>query len=212
MSNKDIFGYYDNLAKNIRSPIELRNRAKDSSDYDVAFIRGFSSKEYSLLDLGSGTGLLVNALSNDFGSILAVEKYKEFSNFIISKKNVKIVNADILQFSSLEKFDVISMFGVIPYFSRDETEFIYKKIAVELCKNKDTKVIIKHQMGLDDDVIINGWSNELQAKYYSEFRSVDKEIDLLSHVGFKYIEKIDIYPSEFNRWENTHFYALVCGF
>ena len=28
-------------------------------------------------------------------------------------------------------------------------------------------------------------------------------------IGFKNIEKFDIYPPEANRWNNTHFYAII---
>ncbi len=38
---------------------------------------------------------------------------------------------------------------------------------------------------------------------------IEKEIELLKNIGFKNIETFDIYPPEANRWNNTHFYAIV---
>ena len=36
------------------------------------------------------------------------------------------------------------------------------------------------------------------------------EIERLKNIGFKDVLVHDIYPSEANRWSDTHFYALVC--
>ena len=70
-------------------------------------------------------------------------------------------------------------------------------------------MIVKNQFGLHEDVTVDGFSEELQENYFSQYRYIDKEIRLLREVGFNNIEVVDIYPKECNRWDNTHFYALV---
>ena len=208
MKNKDIQTYYDGVAKKIETPNEIRNKAKDFTEYDVKFMKRYANKNSVLLDLGSGTGLLINSLIDDFKKIIAVEKYPEFSKFITNHRNVTIINEDIMDFNTKELVNIVSLFGVIQYFNRDEAKIIYSNIYNTLPDNGI--LVVKNQMGIFEDVIIDGWSDELQANYFSEYRNVNTEIKLLEDLGFKEIEKVDIYPPEYNRWNNTHFYALVC--
>jgi len=51
---------------------------------------------------------------------------------------------------------------------------------------------------------------ELQSYYFSYYRDLEKEKELLKEIGFKIKQVVDIYPKEYNRWNNTHFYAIVC--
>ncbi len=208
MNNKKILKYYDKMAKSIIRPEETRNKAKDFSKFDIALMKKISDKNKTLLDLGSGAGLLINHLVDYFKEIVAVEKYREFSNFITDSPNVSVINADISEFFIERKFDFISLFGVMNYFSKEEAEIIYKNIFSFLKENG--RLIVKNQMGIQEDIIIDGFSEELQTDYFSEYRHLDKEVSLLKWVGSNKIEIIDIYPPEYNRWNNTHFYALVC--
>ena len=70
-------------------------------------------------------------------------------------------------------------------------------------------LLIKNKFGVKGDVVVNGYSEELKMNYYSEYRHLDKEIEILKNVGYKDIQVTDIYPPEANRWNNTHFYAIV---
>ena len=95
------------------------------------------------------------------------------------------------------------------YMDEKEATSIYDKYIKYLSKNG--KMIIKNQFGVHEDVIVEGFSEELQDNYFSHYRHLKKEIELLQSVGFNKIEVVDIYPSKCNRWENTHFYALVAA-
>lgn len=133
-----------------------------------------------------------------------------FSNLIKKSTNITVVNDTVQNFNSNNKFDIISIFGVMHYFSGSEAIEIYKKYYNYL---KDSgKMIIKNQFGLESDVTVNGWSEEQQRNYYAEYRHIDKEVDMLISTGFSKVKYYDIYPSECNRWDNTHFYAIVADF
>jgi len=202
--NEKIFKYYDKLSKKAINPLVTRNKAKDSTPYDVDFIKKFADKEKVLLDLGSGTGLIINNLVENFKKIIAVEKYKEFSKFI--DKRIKVINRDLKEFNFNLNFDIITIFGVMNYFSYSEAEELYNKIY----NSFDGILIIKNQFGVKEDVIVDGFSEELNEYYFSEYRALDKEIELLKKTGFFVKDVVDIYPKEYNRWDNTHFYAIVC--
>lgn len=203
--NEKIFRYYNDLAKKIDNPLMLRNKSKDFTYYDVEFLKKFCNKEKILLDLGSGTGLTINNLTNCFKKIIAVEKYKEFSKFIDQK--IEIINTNIkdLNFQNF-RFDIVTLFGVMNYFSYEEAKELYKNIY----NSFNGVLIIKNQFGIKDDVIVDSYSEELDNYYYSEYRYIEKEKELLENIGFKIKNIVDIYPKEFNRWNNTHFFAIVC--
>jgi hypothetical protein len=71
------------------------------------------------------------------------------------------------------------------------------------------KFIIKNQFSVTEDVNVSGFSSELQQEYHAQYRNIDKEIEILKKIGYKNVEVFDIYPPECNRWNNTHFYAIV---
>jgi cyclopropane fatty-acyl-phospholipid synthase-like methyltransferase len=202
--------YYDKMAINIKDSTELRNKAKDFSPFDIAFMLTFADDRKTLLDLGSGTGLLVNGLGGKFKKIMAVEKYREFSRFIEKADGVEVVNEDIRSFTPAEgvQFDCISLFGVMNLFNSTEAMDVYRRVYPWLAGGGH--LIVKNQMGVDGDVVVESYSEELGTDYYSEYRHLKREIEMLERVGFSDIDVLDVYPPEYNRWANTHFYALVC--
>ena len=205
--NKKIHGYYERMEKGINTPLATRNKAKDFSRYDIEFMSRFVGKDKTLLDLGSGTGLLINGISHQFLSVTAVEKFEGFSKFIKKANNVEVINDDILDYQTSQKFSIVSLFGVLNFFNTEETVLIYRKAFEAL--EPGGSIIVKHQMGCKEDVLVDGYSEELSAYYYSEYRGVEKEKTLLEKTGFANVKVTDIYPAEYNRWDNTHFFALV---
>lgn len=181
----------------------------DFSERDSNFILKFADSDSEILDLASGTGLIVNKISHHVKHITAVEAFSEFSKFIENTRQITVINQDISLFVTEKKFDLITMFGVAQYFNEDEILAIYKKYYSNLKENG--KMLIKNQFGVNEDVLVSGYSEELKTNYYSQYRHINKEVDILKKVGFQNIEIIDIYPPECNRWENTHFYAIVAS-
>lgn len=207
MGNNDAIDFYNKLSKKIINPLELRNKSKDTSDLDVAFIANYADKEKTLLDIGSGTGLLINHLYDKFKKIIAIEKYIEFSKYIVQNEKIEIKNENLLTFDyTQEDFDIATAFGSMHYFDEKESIKIYTEVFNNL--PQDGIFIIKNQMGVDEDVLITH-SDELNSDYFAQYRYVAKEIKNLETIGFTLVEKRDIYPSHYNRFTNTHFYALV---
>lgn len=207
MSNKQIHSYYEKMASRIQSPIETRNKAKDFSGFDIDFMLRHASPEKRLLDLGAGTGLLVNHLVGKFKHIHAVEKYENFAKFIRRDGDITVTTHDVLSFDTEHRYDIVSAFGLLNFFSEEEARQLFGKMYRFL--GDAGTAIVKHQMGVSGNVIVDGFSEELQQPYYSEYRHVELEKNLLLQAGFSSVEVVDIYPAEYNRWENTHFYALV---
>jgi len=208
-TNESADVFYRKLANKILSPIETRNKAPDFSFYDIEMVRAYgNNRKAKLLELGAGTGLMTNELSEYFSEIVAVEKYKEFAKFIKSESNVRIVIEDLLDLKLVEKFDVIIIFGVMNFFNEKEARHIYRLVNNLL--NDNGTIIIKHNMGLLEDVYVNKISDELNTYYFSIYRSLENEKKLVSDIGFIIEDVIDIYPDKFNRYSNTRYYAMIC--
>lgn len=208
MCNQKSINFFKELAETTDNPKSVKIRSfNDYTDYDANFILRYVDNDTNLLDLASGTGLVINKIADRVKNITAVELFEQFSKYIEIRDNIKVVNIDIQNFRSDEKYNLITMFGIMHYFNKNEATELYKKYYDYLLPKG--KLIVKNQFALDDDVVVDGYSEELNKKYYSEYRNLDKEIDVLKLIGFKNIEKYDIYPPEANRWDNTHFYAIV---
>ena len=208
MNNKEALKFFENMSIVSKdNPKCVKMKGEDMSSYDVDFILKYASKNSEILDLGSGTGLIVNKIYDKIASIDCVEPLIGFSGHIVKSSNVKIFNENMFDFKTDKKYDLVTIFGTLHYFNQEEAVKIYKKYIDYL---KPTgKIIIKNQFGINEDVLVAGYSEEQKANYFAQYRHLDKEVKLLCDIGFKNIHTFDIYPPEANRWQNTHFYAIV---
>ena len=209
MKNSDALTFFEKMtdkAKNNPNCVKMANNT-DFTGLDAQFILKYALKNSEILDLGSGTGLIVNKIYDKIASIDCVEPFKEFSNHIVKSDNVNIINKSVLDFETDKKYDIVNVFGLIQYFNKEESMDIYKKCLNWLKPNG--KMIVKNQFGVSEDVLIAGYSEEQKTDYFAQYRHLDKEVKLLKDIGFKNIHTFDIYPPEANRWQNTHFYAIV---
>lgn len=209
MNNKNAMNFFENMAKskddNPQS-VKLAHNT-DYTDLDVAFILKFTDKNSNILDIGTGPGLIVNKIFDKVNNIVCVEPFANFTQFIVKSPNIEIINESIFAFDTDKKFDIVTAFGFMQYFNEEESIEIYKKLLKYL---KPTgKLIIKNQFGIKEDVIVAGYSEEQKANYFARYGFIEKEKNILEKIGYKNISISDIYPPEANRWDNTHFYAIV---
>ncbi len=208
MDNKLSKKFFAKMAKNNPDEKSVKITSfSDFTDYDVRFIEKYVTDKSNILDLASGSGLIVNKLYEKVAKITAVELFEDFSKFIVNSNNIEVINKDIQSFETNEKYDIITMFGIIQYFNEKESIKIFEKYINYI--NPGGKFIIKGQFGVSEDVVVSGFSEELGTNYYSQYRHLEKEINNLESLGLKIIEVSDIYPPECNRWDNTHFHAIV---
>lgn len=208
ISNKDALNFFKNLSVEQPSKAATKlNAANDMSHIDAEFLDRFLREHDKLLDLASGGGLMLDKLSTNLDLITAVEPFEEFSRHIAARPNLEVVNQTLQTFTPQRLYDVISMFGIMNFFSSEEAGGIYKKYHNYLLPGG--MIVIKNQFGVSDDVTVDGYSREIGKNYYSQYRSLKHEKEILSKAGFEKIEHYDIYPPECNHWSNTHYYALT---
>ena len=208
MKNENALAFFAHRAKNDPTKLATKfNEKNDHSDLDAEFIRQYVMQDTAVCDFGSGSGLIINRLCHSVKKIVAVEPFKELTDKIHAKDNVFIVNSTIDSFETDELFNMVTCFGVVSYFNADEIISVYKK-CYRLLHPKGM-LIVKSQFGAKEDVVVSGFSQEIGTNYYSEYRHLTKEKSILLSVGFVDLHVFDIYPPEYNRWNNTHFYAIT---
>ena len=209
--NEKALGFFKNLTKHAKPETVKLAHNTDYTDLDAKFILKYATKESEILDLGTGTGLIVNKLYSFVGHIVCVESFKEFTQFIVDSKNVTIVNQDLFAFETSRKFDIITAFGIMQYMNEQESFKLYSKYKEFLKPNGI--FIIKNQFGIHETVNVAGYSEEQKQDYYSQYRHIDKEKETLMQLGFELVEIYDIYPKEANRWAaggGAERYILLC--
>lgn len=209
MENKEALNFFKLMSQNSDDPKSVKlAKSSDFSQMDADFIMKFAHKKSKIMDLGSGTGLIINKIYDKVGFITAIEPFVPFTKFINQSDNIKVVNQTFDEYVIGEfDYDMVTIFGTMHYFNENEAIDIYNKFFPVL-KNGG-KIIVKNQFGVKEDVVVEGYSEEQKCNYYAQYRKIDKEVLCLKNIGYKNAQVYDIYPPECNRWENTHFYAIV---
>ncbi len=211
MNNSNALVFFKNMSKTMREDNKCVKLAcnTDCTDIDAEFIMNYANKDSEILDIGTGTGLIINKMYNNVKSITCLEPFKEFTDHLVKSSNIQIVNESIFDFATDKIFDLVTIFGSMHYFNKEEAKRIY--LIVKNLLKTNGKLIIKNQFGVKEDVTVAGYSEEQKTDYYAQYRYILGEVKLLESLGFKNIETFDIYPPEVNRWDNTHFYAIVAN-
>ena len=195
MNNESALQFFEEMSNKSTDNahcVKLANNS-DFTDLDANFILSHSTPQTSMLDIGTGTGLIVNKIYEKVKSIDCIEPFESFTKHIVKSKNISIINKNILHCKLNKKYDLVTAFGCMHYFSETEAKKVYSLIYSLL--NEKGKLIIKNQFGLKDDVIVSGYSEEQKKDYFASYRHIEKEIKLLSEIGFKNTIITDIYPT-----------------
>jgi cyclopropane fatty-acyl-phospholipid synthase-like methyltransferase len=200
--------YWQKMADSISSQNETTN--KRNNEYlkvDIAFVKRHLDSNDDILDLGAGTGLVTNELIDSVKSIIAVETFEGLTKFI--HEDVLVINAELPTFIIRKEFDKIVCTGVTHFFNQSDVEKIYANAYKMLKPNG--KLILRSHCGLTETVVIDGFSKELSSEYFTEYRKLDLEVEIIKSKGFSKVEVFDEVADELNVWKNTRHYYFVCS-
>ena len=208
MTTKNNEEYWRNLSHKITDPVQTKNKRPDTSDLEIQFLLNYLTIDDEILDIGSGSGLIINKLFNKVKSIVAVEKFEGFTKFIVDAENMLVINADLIDFKIRKKFDALLCFGVSQCFSKTDMDTIYANCYSML--KEDGLFIVRMQCGIEKGKTVQGFSEELGTDYFADYRFWKEEIEMLNHAGFKSVDRFDIFPDTLNVWPDTRHYIFVC--
>lgn len=207
MNSNKSKAYWQKMADSISSQNETTN--KRNNEYlktDIAFVKSHLNQNDDLLDIGAGSGLVTNELINSVKTIIAVETFEGLTQFI--HKDILVINAELPTFKIRKEFDKIICTGVTHFFTKFDVEKIYENMFKML--KPGGKLVLRSHCGLKETVVINGYSEELSSEYFTEYRKLEEEVELIKSKGFTRVDVIDEVADELNVWENTRHYYFVC--
>ncbi len=173
---------------------------------DFNLVKTHLHSDSKVLDLGAGSCTLSALVEPHVASVLAVEKYPDFLKHAPKSEKFATVCADVTEFRTLQKFDLILLFGVVNFLSMDDENRLYERCA-QMLESHGT-FIVKNQCGVEGELVVDKHSVELNAHYHARYPAYKSQFEQLSR--YFTVTLVDIYPSEINRWSDTHFFAFVC--
>ncbi len=92
------------------------------------------------------------------------------------------------------------------YLSNEELDNLLTKVKSAMDEN--SIFIIKNQFGIEEEVVVDNFSEGLQCYYYAKYRKLEDMCETIKKHGYS-CQTVDIYPAYINKYKNTHEYALV---
>lgn len=208
MTNLDksqIREFWARRAKLTDSRLATHFKHDDALLYDVEFVRRHLPPDARILDLGCGTGAMVQALRPQASFIRAVDQEEKFVERVVVDEVVSTQVADVVGYRDSNQYDAILVFGVLNYLSDHDARILYENCQAMLAPKG--VLIVKNACGVHEDVVVNHYSEEIGDWYHALYRFYWRELGLLEE-RFE-VEVNDIYPRHLNRWRDTHYYAFV---
>jgi hypothetical protein len=150
---------------------EKRNYQWTSPEFkDITFqhVARYMDKGSKVLDLGAGDCEIASRLLKEMNCAVTAVDYVEHpfdGEFMIR---------DVRNFIPVEHYDVILMLGLAQYLDDDGLRQVYCNI-----RHFFSKLIIKHQCHIAKTTVIDKYSQELQSRYISMFRTIGHDLSLI---------------------------------
>jgi len=166
------------------------------------FVRNYIHKGDVVLDLGCGDGDISRFSAAMASRVVAVDYVNALDEPL---PNVSFVKSDLRGYQTLEKFDVILMLGLSPYFQDDDLRSMYAKARSWL--RPGGRLLLEHQSTVTHhEKLVNGYSDQLKEHYCALYRPVEKDLEFLSKAGFSVAHR----PFGAQKWPDTAFFSFVC--
>jgi SAM-dependent methyltransferase len=176
----------------------------DLASLNVELTNQYLKPDSKVLDLGCGDGKSTVGLKHH--AELTLVDYVRPANLVLPS-NAQFIQQDIRTFSTNEKFDLITLYGVANSFNDSDISRIYHMFHNWL--KPDGVLIVKHQCGVSEDVVVDTFSEALGSRYFAYYHSANNHARMLRRAGFDTTIS-DPYPPEKNKWQNTAFKAFIC--
>lgn len=170
------------------------------SELNLAITRRFMPEGGRLLDLGCGDG------SSSIGLPGVLIDFVRPNGLTLSEGQT-FIECDLRDFATTERFDVITLYGVLTYLDELDSAKLLHKCYGWL--KPGGVLLVKHQCGKDADVFVDGYSQELEANYVGSYYTSAKYLKMARLAGFNAVAS-DPYPPDRNNRANTQYKLFIC--
>lgn len=161
----------------------------------------------TVLDLGAGTGELLQPFANRAELVTAVDMVPAFLGRIPEFKGLERVVGNLETFVPSRRYELVLMFGVVTHLSVDDESKIYGRVAGAL--SVGGRAIIKHQCSDGAGFTVDRPPTaEDTVGYVGRYPAVEDQVRQLGQ-HFTRIE-VTHYPESLRRYDNSHDCAFVC--
>lgn len=195
-----------------------QDKVKEQTAYEVSLVDQVARKHCSrsLIDLGCGDGRHLLSLAEAFERVVGVDFSEELIS--IAQRKLEAVSArielhvaDVAEFRSPEKFDVILLSGITPCLDDVQLERLLSN--VNSFAHNRSQLLVRTSISMDKRVnLVNFFSSELGETYTAYYRTREETINALSRNDWALKESSLLYQHrpdtavwwfEFERSEST---------
>lgn len=186
-----------------RTSLKDSNRWTSSNilDFEYTYLAEIigNFKSMDILDLGCGSGDLSRRIMKKEDTLVAVDYISNYARFYNEEDNQYFKTQDLLEFSTKKQFDLILLFGVVTYLELTEETEMYKKI--KLLLRKGGLAVIKNQVSLTQELVVNEYSTNLEFDYSARYPSLESQTKIINQIFGNC--RVLTYPEQFNTFKNT---------
>jgi SAM-dependent methyltransferase len=181
----------------------------DMLQYEENVIEKLFSGCSSLVDLGSGPGLLSRkwVAKNIHRSATCVDFEPKFEQNYLEERRVVFVHSDVVEYRSSQVFDCATAFGLVTYLDAAQELRFYENLQNLL--RPGGVAVVKNSVSIGDtEKVFRGYSTSLGSEYVGRYPATKEQLGRLA----SYFSEVEIvpYPKDFKRFEDTEDLMFVC--
>lgn len=123
-TNKEILAYYSE--KDYEDPVFAEKRITDDSIRSLNIIDRCYSGKKEIFDVGCGRGIFLKQAQIRGWKTFGLDYSKEAIKYAREVLNLDVINADIVKFSSIKKYNIISLNQIIEHF--EDPQLLIEKV------------------------------------------------------------------------------------
>ena len=150
-----------------------------------------------LRDIGCGDGRLLVPLAKHFGHVTGIDYAKDLLELARQRvstqlSSVELVECEVTEFRPPERFDVLLLSGILPYLDDAQLEPFIRQLAD--WGTPQAKLFVRNSVGVHSRInVVNQYSEKLQARYTSFYRTANELIEMLSGCGWDLSASRELY-------------------
>ena len=174
------------------------------------------NNDCTVVDLGAGNGRFTLFLAPNVKKVVAVEYISDFTDFIIEQAeksrytNIEVINMPAENYCNENYADIVFVSGLLNYLEPEQYNQTIKNISKTL-KAEGTLFLRETISILDDEFIVNKYSDELEAHYCSLYRTKNQLIDDFHSQCFQPVKCFPFFSdgSVLNKRAETRLYCFI---